>query len=613
MVAMVQQPSATLRLALFDTTSHPTDGIARLVLAGDATAAPIGAILPDPGVSLPPRTLRRPGRPFRLHILHINDLHGRISQFEHPASPPILARVAGRLAELRRRCQSDPDSAVLLLSAGDELAGSVFDDAAASAVDHPVYRLYSQMGLDAAALGNHDLDLGPAGLAGSVRGYARFPILAANLAPAAELSGLVHPAALLVTKGVRVGIVGLTTPAQAQKRPRPRVADPLQTLRNLLPALRPLCDVVIVLSHLGLRLEASSAGVVAAGDVELAQSLPRGAVHLIVGGHTHHALNVDDLEVDNIVNGIPLVQAGALGRYLGEATISVNGAAALTDARLTPVHELPLDEMLETQAVQPLLAQARQHLQRPLGRIDSHRDLSTEAVRNDLALGESALANFICDALLARCRANGIAVDLTMIDSSVVRSGLPATGVLTRGDWLRVMPYADTIRLLRLTSRDLLSILQDNARRVDRLDEPHTERGFLHWSRQVRYLIDPGASRRSAGVQMATINGSPLEWQPERVYTVACPSFVRQLAAPWERRAAAELGFSLLSLARWPASDTGLFLRYELATFIEQAGGVTATSGAQRDGRVRVLWSTLMARPSYTEGTEETQRTQRAA
>jgi hypothetical protein len=134
---------------------------------------------------------------------------------------------------------------------------------------------------------------------------------------------------------------------------------------------------------------------------------------------------------------------------------------------------------------------------------------------------------------------------------------------------------------------------------VGRPDEPHTERGFLHWSRQVRYLIDPGASRRSASVQMATVDGLPLEWQSEHVYTVACPSFVRQVAGPWERRAAADLGFIPLALQPWPAADTGLFLRQELMTYIEQAGGVTAVAGAQRDGRLRVLWSSLVARSSH--------------
>jgi 2',3'-cyclic-nucleotide 2'-phosphodiesterase (5'-nucleotidase family) len=581
--------------------------VARFLLTGDATAAPVESIVAESGVNLPPPPKRRTGRPFRLRVLHINDLHGRISHLEHPASPPVLSRVSGRLSELRLSSQDDPDSAVLMFSTGDELAGSVFDDTSNDDTPHPVYRLYSHMAVDAVALGNHDLDLGATRLATAIRNHAHFPVLAANLAPTPALAGLIHPAAILVVKGVRVGVVGITTPTQAmrvrdgpQSGPRLRVLNPVRTLLNLLPALRPLCDVVIVLSHLGLGLGASTANVGMAGDEELACALPRGVVHLIVGGHSHHALNLDCLEANNIVNGVPILQAGSLGRYLGEATISLNGAAVVTDARLTSVHELPLDETLERSAVQPLLAETRRLLQQPLGRVDYHCDLTTEAIRNDLALGESALANFICDAMVARCRSHGLTVDLAMVDSSVIRNGLPGSGVLTKGDWHAVMPYADTICLLQLAGRDLHQLLQDNARRVDRPDEPHTERGFLHWSGQVRYLIDPGSSRRSATAQMATINGSPLEWQPDRLYTVACPSFVRQLAAPWERQAAAELDLFPLALESLRVTDTGLFLRQELISTIEKGGGVTASRGAKRDGRVRVLWSTLVNLPHHT-------------
>ena len=216
---MAAQHSPTLRLAPLDASLASCGGSARFLVVGDATAAPVHAIIPDPGVALPPRVTRPPDRPFRLHILHINDLHGRVSQVEHPDSLPVLSRIAGRLAELRRRCQDDPDAAVLMLSAGDELAGSAFDDGAACSATHPVYHLYSRMGVDVVALGNHDLGPGVAWLAGSLRKHARFPVLAANLAPTPALAGLVHPAALLVTKGVRVGIVGLLTPAQAQQRP----------------------------------------------------------------------------------------------------------------------------------------------------------------------------------------------------------------------------------------------------------------------------------------------------------------------------------------------------------------------------------------------------------
>ena len=218
---------------------------ARFLFVGNSSV-PVEAIILDPDVALPPPALPRPGRPFRLHILHINDLHGRISQLELPGSPPILSRIAGRLKELRRRCQADPNSAVLMLSVGDELAGSAFDDVAIGDIAHPVYHLYGQMGMDAVALGNHDLDLGPVRLAAAIRHHARFPVLSANLAPLPELEGLVHPAALIVVKGVRVGIVGLTTLAQPQGRPDIRLLDPVQTLHNILPALRPMCDLSLI-------------------------------------------------------------------------------------------------------------------------------------------------------------------------------------------------------------------------------------------------------------------------------------------------------------------------------------------------------------------------------
>jgi len=146
--------------------------------------------------------------------------------------------VAGRVQQLHSHCQDDPLSAVLLLSAGDELAGSIFDDVSANGLLHPVYHLYSRMGLDAAVLGNHDLDLGPARLAEAIRRHARFPVLAANLAPTPELAKLVHPAALLVVKGVRVGLVGLTTPARAEARPGLAILDPAQSAA---PSSPPAC------------------------------------------------------------------------------------------------------------------------------------------------------------------------------------------------------------------------------------------------------------------------------------------------------------------------------------------------------------------------------------
>ena len=104
------------------------------------------------------------------------------------------------------------------------------------------------------------------------------------------MENVCDPAALFYLKGVRIGIIGLTTPAAAMRSRQGsefEIVDPIPVVKRLLPIVRPLSDVVIILSHLGLSLSSSSASMAFAGDVELAQNLPFGSVDLIIGSHTH--------------------------------------------------------------------------------------------------------------------------------------------------------------------------------------------------------------------------------------------------------------------------------------------------------------------------------------
>lgn len=585
-------------LRLVRSTPNPegAENAELFLFVGDPTVAPIREIVSAEGVALPEPSVDLAEHRFRLCILHFNDLHGHISRITPYGDRAIFSRLVWRLRDLRRRCRNDPHTAVLAMSAGDDLVGAVFDellgDDPDSYVVHAGYHLYSRAGVDVGVLGNHDLDMGTQLLAHAIRRDARFPLLSANLVGCPRLADLHYPAALLVVKGIRVGIVGLTTPGEVKHRGDAefRIANPVQVAHNLVPALRPLCDVLIVLSHLGRSLTANTATVLDAGDVELAESLPRGSVHVIVGGHTHHALNEQGLSTDNIVNGIPIVQAGMLGRFLGEVNITLNPGAAVTSARLTLTNDLPMDENFEREEVQPLIEQVRPLFTRRLGRVADQPDLSTDAVRNDFAAGESALANFITDALVDRCQAAGHPVDFAMIDASSVRCGLPVGGELTFGDWFNLMPFADTIRLYQMTGRQLKTLLEDNALRADRPDEPHAERGFLQFSRQIRYTIELGASRNAAHAANITVDGVPLDEQLERTFLVACASFFREAAMAWEGCTARELGLPIANPQDWPHIDTQLFVRDEMIAYIREHGGVTEEAGARCDGRLQVVW-----------------------
>lgn len=559
----------------------------RYLVEGDATKGPVSAIVPANGLSIPVSSKR--SWPFRLKIFHLNDLQGNVVKFTRFGSKPIFSKIIWRVEEERRRWARKENTAVLFLTAGDDMAGSIFDELLGHNNPlHAGYHLYSAAGVDAGVIGNHDLDMGAAQLARSIAQDANFPLLAANLTSNIPL---VYPAAIYVMKGVRVGLIGLTTPAQLKFIDDDlEISDPIQTVHNLLPALQPLCDVIIILSHLGHSTDARSADVHGAGDVELAKTLPSDAVSLIIGGHTHQALNCDGLEAANVVNGIPIVQAGALGQYLGEVTMTISdrGNITVTDARLIQTDDLPVAEPFEQDWIQPLIYALTPIFNQDLGYVQAHQDLNTEAVRNDFNSGESALANFITDAIVSRCHHHGLAVDLAMIDRSVVRQGLPSGGRLTFRDWFGLMPTVDTIRLCRVTGRQLLELIQDNAYRLARPDEPHTENGFLHFSRAIRYTIIQGQRRRDSRVDKITIGGQPLEACLDKSFTVACHSFIRGVARGWEE-SHSNSNLPLIDIRHWIYEDAGLFLRDELIAIIRKNGGITNVVGLQRDGRLQVV------------------------
>jgi 2',3'-cyclic-nucleotide 2'-phosphodiesterase (5'-nucleotidase family) len=586
------RPAGALYLARGMPNPRGARDAALYLLDGDATAAPVERIVPAP--DMPASALAPARRPVRLTLLHFNDLHGHLTSFTPQGDAPVFSRVVSWIRSTRTRYAGEREVAVLAVSCGDDCGGSIFDvllgTSTGSFQVHAGYRAYSEAGVDIGVLGNHDLDRGDALLAHAIRSDARFPVLAANVSGSDELASCCRPAAIYVVGGLRIGFIGLVTPAQVHAEPNRarRITDPVRTAHQLIPALRPLCDVLIVLSHLGYSLDQQSAVVQQAGDVELARSLPPGVVTLIIGAHTHNVLNESGLSPANIVNSIPIVQAGKRGQHVGEVDIMIGDAVTVTGARLTATIDLPPDEAFEREVVQPLVRRVRPYRERSMGRAADERDLGTDAVRSEFASGESAFANFVADALANQARASGHLVAFAMIDATGVCSGLPIGRAMTFGDWFEVMPYADTLALYRLSGRDLQALLQDNARRLDRPGQPHVERGFLHFSSEVRYTIRLDATTSSAWAEEIYVDGQPIDRGLDRRFVVAATSFVRGLAGGWESAACTQCDRPVFDLRAAGCEYTALSVRDLLTEYITARGGVLMESGARRDGRLRV-------------------------
>ncbi len=326
----------------------------------------------------------------KLRIFHFNDMHnylvsGRSEAGETHAMSQFVKRVRAA------RAKAKPGEAVLFLSSGDDRTGTGLDKLLGDVegrgfVSDPAYVAYSAAGVDAGAIGNHEFDHGARTLKRGIRGHARFPLLAANLHGGAELEpGRDYaPAAIGVAAGVRVALLGLTTPVMKHFRkaadPGLAVASPVAVAKDLLPALAAHADVVLILSHCGFGEDFGPARqsdgwrfFIAEGDISIARAVSglTDKPVAILGGHTHTVLNAERLDAANLVAGVPVLQAGAHGRYLGEAVLTLAaGRETRLSARLHATRrgdeesprrerEGDYDREFETRVIDPLQARAR--------------------------------------------------------------------------------------------------------------------------------------------------------------------------------------------------------------------------------------------------------------
>jgi 2',3'-cyclic-nucleotide 2'-phosphodiesterase (5'-nucleotidase family) len=615
--------------------ANPAGGFEKvLALQGDATLGPLTAVRTASGVTASSASTL-PGSGASLRIIYFNDLHNALTLPNATRGDThVFSQIVKRVEDARRA--APPSEVVLFLSAGDDHTGSVFDELVggdeASFVLDPAYRSYARGGLDATVIGNHELDRGARVLAKAIRADARFPVLSANLAGSKVLTQpLVFPAIIGISKGVRVAVIGVTTPDETVIRagddPGLRFQDPVATLSNLIPALEGYADVFVILSHVGFNVSGAGARhEVHVGDVDIARAaakVTRKPV-VLVGGHTHTILNRDGLDPQNIVDGIPVLQAGGQGQYYGEILFHLSASkgavtAKAAESRLVPIkrrddrvkegdakyasleHDSDYNATFEAAVISPILASLKTKLTERIGASDPQPDNSTARTFADRYTGECAIANFMNDAVVARSGSfPGGKVDIAVFNASGVAAGVPAASALTFNDMYAMMPYADVVFIAELTGAQLKEMVRSNAKRLVRPEElqgmkpldtaAYISRGFLHFSRALRYTIRLGATAAEADAIDIAVNGAPIEGQIDKNFRVAFSSYIAGGGEGWSGKPVGAglpesiVGYDIRSI---PKLDTGLIYRNEIVAFLRATGTLGAETGAAKDGRIQ--------------------------
>jgi 5'-nucleotidase len=421
----------------------------------------------------------RPSEPVAVKILAINDFHGNLKtpsggiRIKDPADASKTITVAAGGAEhlataVRELRAKNPNH--VFVAAGDLIGATPLLSALFR--DEPTIESLSLMGLEVAAVGNHEFDKGWRELMRLQRGGcsdegckgpqpyqgAKFQYLAAGTVVEATGQTLFPAYWVKRFQNVPVGFVGLTlkdtptivVPAGVEGL---RFRDEAEAINGLVPELRRQgVEAIVVLIH---------EGGVPSGDynecpgisgpiVDIVKKLDK-AVDVVISGHTHRAYNcrIDGRLVTSgdkygtIVTQVDLV----LDPKTGDVTSAVADNVIVRPERFAK-------DVMQTQLIAAYERLAVPLAKRVVGRIGA------ALPRDANPAGESALGQVIADAQLAASRDAGAQIALMNPGGIRAALALPADGQVRYEDLFSVQPFYNNLVTMTLTGAQLVQVLE---------------------------------------------------------------------------------------------------------------------------------------------------------
>ncbi|WP_172299168.1 bifunctional UDP-sugar hydrolase/5'-nucleotidase [Pseudoruegeria sp. HB172150] len=447
-------------------------------------------------------------------ILFTNDFHDRfepISKYDSTCSAEDnaagecfggIARMVTAVSEARERAGNN----VLLLDAGDQFQGSLFFNQYGGKL---AGEFMSQLEYDAMAVGNHEFDNGPEGLA-EFLDMVDFPVLSANIDVSQNelLAGRVKKSAVLEVDGERIGIVSVLA------EDTPETSSPGNTVvfSSAVDAAQAEIDQltengvnnIILLTHVGF-----------AEDQNLADALT--GVDLIIGGHSHTLLSNDDENAvgayPTVVNDVPVFTAYAYGKYLGEIEVTFDDEGTVTEISGEPI--LLDASVAEDEATVARVEELAAPLEELRNLVVAETDATIEGSREACRAMECEMGNLVADAMLDRVADQGVVVAIQ--NGGGLRASIDA-GEVTMGEVLTVLPFQNTLSTFEVTGQTLLEALENGVSQIA------DGAGRFPQVAGMTFTFDVDAEPGSR-ISDVTVDGNPID--PEATYLAVSNNYVR--------------------------------------------------------------------------------------
>lgn len=395
-------------------------------------------------------------------VLGTTDLHGNlfpVDYYTDKADNRGLAKIASLIKRVRKE-----NANVLLIDSGDTIQGTpleYYHNKKNNKPPDPMMLAMNALHYDAMTVGNHEYNFGLKVLE-KARAEAEFPWLSANTYN--QGTGQTHYKPYIVKEvaGVRIGILGLTTPGIPNWENLPNYEglefhEPLSEAKKWVPLLRNQehADVVVVAMHMGLE-EDLRTGEINPGQVQneneaiaIAKQVP--GIDLIFMGHTHR-------EVPSLyINGVLLTQANYWGKHLARADLFLENDANKWRIYARSARTIPVDDKVDADQEllkigEPYNKETQVWLSRAIG--ESAAELTAAEAR----FRDSAILD-----LIHRVQLEAGKADVSMAAVFNPEARIPK-GPVTVREIAGLYVYENTLAVLEVTGQQLKHALEHSAR-----------------------------------------------------------------------------------------------------------------------------------------------------
>jgi len=481
-----------------------------------------------------------PPQTVNIQILALNDFHGNLDPPTGSAGR-IGTTPAGGVEYLATHIKQleATNLNTIIVSVGDLIGASPLISALFH--DEPTIEAFNLIGLDYAAVGNHEFDEGAAELKRMQEGGchpvdgcqdgdpfngAEFRFLAANVVQEKNGKTLFPAYKMRSFAGAKVAFIGVTLEGTPTIVTPSGVAglqflDEADTVNALVPELKAKgIETIVVLIHEGGSqpgLYNECAGI--SGPIVDIVNRTDDEVDLFISGHTHGAYNC-------VIDGRIVTSASSFGRLITDIDLTVDRATgevtAMQAGNVIVTRDVARDPAL-TALVDKYRALSAPLANRVIGSI------TADITRTANAAGESALGDVIADAQLAATapagygnavvafmNPGGIRTDLTYAQIS----GGELPGEVTYGEAFNVQPFGNSLVTMSLTGAQIDALLEQQ------FDNPAPgQNRILQVSNGFAYTWSASAPTGSkVDPTTITINGVTVD--PGTTYRVTVNSFL---------------------------------------------------------------------------------------